>query len=559
MNKKTPGERIFLAWYLAGHLVVFLGLSKISTAAHFAKYPLYAVWGLGILCLWLGKPSFLKLPRHPANTPMLTLALYFCISIFFHPSKYLFREAEVLSFITISIIIYIGSCFVKRYEKICLFFIINICTLLSIYGILQYLDKDFLSGWNSRDAISTFANQNFFGQFLVAIIPITAGFMLLARNLANPIYWGTSLAIQLAALVITCYRTGYLAIILILVLSLFYACFFHFQKLKSLSFKISILLAIVFVVTLTANTSGFRSISVYSQLKTIFESVEITESFRTITWRGTMDMVLASPLIGHGAGLFINYYPLYDVGTETGQYKDSRTKQTHNEYLQTASELGIIGVGIIIWIFVSGWTLMMRDRKSELNVFKVLSWAGIFFTAVFSFTFHLPTPLALALMLLAWSSPVDFQYEYSYRSLRTAFVIVVSLFVCVIFMKPFVADIEYNYGNAYKLQNAFLDAEQHYKKSINLQPTHSDARNNLGLALIQQSKYEEAMRQYETIKKLSPYSFYCRVNYAVEFLRKNELGNAFIESRAGLKLSPHHEKIIELYKYILNRYEAEKR
>jgi len=88
--------------------------------------------------------------------------------------------------------------------------------------------------------------------------------------------------------------------------------------------------------------------------------------FRSETWNGTIQMIQASPITGHGPGNFANVYGKYATVEWTGQ--------AHNSYLQLASECGfpaLMGLLIILLATLAGHIRLPRkSTAAPLDVFS---------------------------------------------------------------------------------------------------------------------------------------------------------------------------------------------
>ena len=90
--------------------------------------------------------------------------------------------------------------------------------------------------------------------------------------------------------------------------------------------------------------------------------------FRSETWNGTIQMIQASPITGHGPGNFANIYGKYATVEWTGQ--------AHNSYLQLASECGfpaLMGLLLILVVTLAGQVRL--PKKSTDAPFDVLNSA----------------------------------------------------------------------------------------------------------------------------------------------------------------------------------------
>ena len=92
--------------------------------------------------------------------------------------------------------------------------------------------------------------------------------------------------------------------------------------------------------------------------------LEISEEPRWEVYRDTMHAILDRPILGHGAGTFADFYPLYH-GTETPS--TGIWLQAHNTYLQAAAELGlpVFAAAVIVVLLFVVLCFRAARRRSE--------------------------------------------------------------------------------------------------------------------------------------------------------------------------------------------------
>lgn len=115
-----------------------------------------------------------------------------------------------------------------------------------------------------------------------------------------------------------------------------------------------------------------------------FDSTE-----RLVHWKEYMSFWLKEPrwiAIGVGPGSFIWTSAMID------HFSGPIFMQMHNDWLQILWELGAVGLGLVLWVFVSA-------TRSAWD--SVESLAGIFGCAAFGLTYH-PTRFFPSALLVAW-------------------------------------------------------------------------------------------------------------------------------------------------------------
>ncbi len=209
---------------------------------------------------------------------------------------------------------------------------------IGLFGIAQYL---FLDTGRIR---ATFSNSNPLGIFLAMIFLLGWGFYL--RSPSKKIFLGS--LIILIALALTGSRGSFISLFIALPL-----IFWGFKR-KQLIKPIQITVTCIIVALLI--TQGIMLVAPYLQdaIGTGHQlSIFLTrpESFiassgvgRFAYWNVGGQLALNEPLQGYGLGTFYLAYPLEHAGDNW------YARFAHNHYIQTASELGVLGL-----IFLGGF------------------------------------------------------------------------------------------------------------------------------------------------------------------------------------------------------------
>jgi len=86
---------------------------------------------------------------------------------------------------------------------------------------------------------------------------------------------------------------------------------------------------------------------------------QLTEPERLMYWQAALNMVRAHPIIGVGVNTFVKAYSHYRIASDhftgIGPY-------AHNQYLQLAAELGLVGLSVFLWLLI--------------RVFRTAVWRG---------------------------------------------------------------------------------------------------------------------------------------------------------------------------------------
>jgi len=80
---------------------------------------------------------------------------------------------------------------------------------------------------------------------------------------------------------------------------------------------------------------------------------------RTTLWKDAWPLIEEWPITGSGLGTFQWTYPAYE-----SVKPDVPARYAHNDYLQALSEVGVIGLGLLLWVFGAIWRIAYRNLKN---------------------------------------------------------------------------------------------------------------------------------------------------------------------------------------------------
>ncbi|MDA0745852.1 MAG: tetratricopeptide repeat protein [bacterium] len=272
--------------------------------------------------------------------------------------------------------------------------IAGVSGLVSIIGIGQYLGIAFLGIPSGGYPSATFLYRNFLAMYLIMALPLTILPYVLARSLKAEIFWGVTWALPFLMLIYTRTRGAWVGLFgaLLLVGGVAVVAFKNrsWPFLNTLRTEITrrkIILTFVFlsVILLAAQVSPRMpstpgsdippdKISALSAATSILEK---QSSGRLPVWHHTLDMIRDYWLFGAGIGNWEVLYPRYARGD---QVRPGFTfLRPHNDYLWVASELGIVGLTIYIWLILAAlWAIFCALRtSSDLHSGLMLAGTGI--------------------------------------------------------------------------------------------------------------------------------------------------------------------------------------
>lgn len=134
-----------------------------------------------------------------------------------------------------------------------------------------------------------------------------------------------------------------------------------------------------------------------------------TLNIRTHLWTGTLKLIREQPLIGHGIGSWQWLYPKHKHPVVV-----SHTEYTHNDYLNLASDYGLIGVVLLLCVFAGFFWQAARTSDpripSDERSFVVGSVGGVvavLFHAIFDFNSHIPANALFLAVILGCTAAIE--------------------------------------------------------------------------------------------------------------------------------------------------------
>ncbi|MCJ7785384.1 MAG: O-antigen ligase family protein [Desulfobacterales bacterium] len=213
----------------------------------------------------------------------------------------------------------------------------------------------------------TFASRNHLVGYLLMTIPLGIGFLFsVETSQVRPIsHWlhrlsfldgktllmGFSIIVMILGLIVSASRAAMLS--LLLSLSLSPLLFNDFRKEKRL-FKKSVL--ILGLALLWAGWIGT------SALVTRFFTVSEDMKLRWAIWENTIQILKDFPLLGSGLGTFAQIFPMY-----RSFYFRGLVTHAENDFLQLASEVGLVGFGLLAILFLFLFFKGGRSIRAEIS------------------------------------------------------------------------------------------------------------------------------------------------------------------------------------------------
>lgn len=236
-------------------------------------------------------------------------------------------------------------------------------TLVSLYGILQHFQLDFiprsLGQIGSTRSFSLLDNPNFLGTYtlLMVMIHVTCCLIYRQAGYLRPVFF-TSASVHFLAMLYTLTRSAYLGFVVAYALLSLYLVLSHRSLLRRWLLLTSLFAALSISVNV-AEAGGVlkRMGSIWSDTNVVVngESAEYVGSSRGYIWKTSMPLLQDYWLIGSGPDTFGLIFPhdKAEIKKYFG-YENTIVNKAHNEYLQLALTAGIpvllLYLGLVLYI-----------------------------------------------------------------------------------------------------------------------------------------------------------------------------------------------------------------
>ena len=282
-------------------------------------------------------------------------------------------------------------------------FVVALFALQHYYGLDPYL-KDMTR------LISTIGQKNWTSNYLAMVFPIVFSYFLLEENKKKIVYY-LLLSILYTVLLIFQSRGVWISAGLTLILGIFFLYKFKLSNILKknkkwlfLLFITLFLITVIYSIPSAQNPLNKNIDTIPQKITSVYENNFSSLYSRLFIWSTTLEMIKDKPILGVGIGLYKMDYLDYQAGflEKNPNYLKygSRSEEAHNEYLQLAAELGIIGLGIFLYIifilYRSVLKFLNEKKEGKGGKEKLILWGllmGItcfLFDSMFTFPLHVP-------------------------------------------------------------------------------------------------------------------------------------------------------------------------
>ena len=484
--------------------------------------------------------------------------------------------------------------------------------LFGLYGILQYKGIDF-SFWmrniGRQQVFGLFGNVNYFAEYLIVPLPLAISLFFATRNRTHKILLLVGILAIGGSLILTFTRGSYLAIGIssIFMFFLYLASrgkgfIKEHKKIFILVLALIILVTFLFALPNPLNKSG----TVISKVKGRISISQFTKGSslkrREAIWGFTALMIKDRPFMGLGIGTYkynsLKYQAkFFAQGQNRSLYPHGFAIKAHSEYLQLWAELGIVGLGIFIWLIICYFNCGIKFLKKIKDDYKqgtIIGLMGaivaVLVDSIFGFPLHLPATIILFWMALGLTVAVGLKNEvntqeinimkkngaereknqkedkkkleringregniFRFKPLLYVIVILLSLYVCITIVRPFIARVYWYYANEEIKKENWNEAIRIDEKALRWDPYLGELYYDIGKILQNKELYGIANKYFDKATKYIDSPNLPR-DIAYNYLNRGLLDKAIIKLKQAILYQRDEKSMVPLYGELGNIY-----
>jgi putative inorganic carbon (HCO3(-)) transporter len=500
-------------------------------------FTLFVALGMGVWVVGGPVRGQWAWPMTRANLPLLVFLglslLSFAISPFFRASS-----MEVWRLAGLAGVYFLGLHVARRKAHVAwtVRTIALTAGVVALYGIMQRFGADLLGleGYHtSGRSNSLCGHPNLLASYLVFTLPLTAALFLSAGSRKALALWGADFALQAMCLVFTFSRAGWIGA---LVGSIVFVSLLTVRlRPRKVFTKEAARHWILAGVVVTSLGVAFAVGSSYSAFTSKRASLGIET--RKLIYKGDLRMFAARPVFGHGIGTFQTKFPEHRPSGFVEADARLNVYHAHSEYLEIATETGVIGLGVFLWFLYSvlrsgrsAWTSAGEARRSLVLAGLLAAVAGTLSHGIASVNLRMVIPAShvwLALGLLAGAPPtVGMRVLRSRRSVAAgaaAILVIGGGVLCYrMSVSSFASRIHERKGNFLENRGEWRAAIDEYDRSIDIDPWNLSARYERAICLVELDQHGDVVTAYREIEAFAPNYVHIHYNMGLAHALRND-------------------------------------
>ena len=261
-------------------------------------------------------------------------------------------------------------------------------TIAGVYGLLRYFNiLDILPHSQDPRISSTYYNPNHYAGFLILVTPLSLSFFLFSKTYLRSLAFAVLSAVLVANLALSFSMTNLAFLISMLLLII---VVLRFRELRTATRRLLtalplFLLLYFFILSLTRPIFPRYDITATTRFGQVKETLVGAVSERIGEWRDELPVFLDRPYLGWGLGTFSEMFPRYRPLDPHWAFFRS---YAHSDYLQIASDMGIVGLGsylILVGVIVGGSIRLLRQTQNPYRVLSLGVTVALFAAIIRSF------------------------------------------------------------------------------------------------------------------------------------------------------------------------------
>jgi O-antigen ligase len=344
------------------------------------------------------------------------------------PTHTLREGLEILSYFLLGFIIIKTVTDWRQIVRI-YYALIGMGVFQALYGLFELYNKNprilFYEKMYHLDSVTgTFVNRNHFSGYMEMVIPLAIGlaiaktslhsltemrwrdrFLRLSeKGLSTGLLVSLGIVVMAVAVIFSKSRSG--LFLLVFSFILFFGLTIVFfrrtreQKKRTKNFIAAVFIIIIFV-------------SLYIGIDATIERFALDKLLREgrpTYWKNTVGIFADYPLLGTGLGTFPSLYP-----DKEAEETLIRLYHTHNDYLEYLSELGIVGMSLllggILYLLIKSFLVWKGRRNPEvkgLGLGGIVAIICILIHSLTDFNLHIPANMLLFTVVLCLTAVIVF-------------------------------------------------------------------------------------------------------------------------------------------------------
>lgn len=269
----------------------------------------------------------------------------------------------------------VSSSYVFKNQKNIIIFSLGLVTITSLVSMYMFRNSAIGAGggnlfWSKLmlgqidRLFGTYLNPNFYAGFLSMVLPISLGSIFIFKDKKYAILFTVFSIFIIITLCLTGSKFAFISLFFGLITMII-------VLIKTKSINKDTIKTLVIISLISLIFFGLFSRTLISRIESAGSSQVHSTEFRIVTWKTTLNIIKANPIIGVFPGRFNEVYPQYTIA--------ATTKHAHSSYLQFASEYGLIIFIITLCLLVFIFKYALKFNKEEFHSYDFIDNSKIGF------------------------------------------------------------------------------------------------------------------------------------------------------------------------------------